>query len=314
MRRSAVALVAALLLAAPASAQSPVIATVEGSGEITRAQFDHWALLAARSRERRRVPPRGTPAFRSIRRQVMQLLIQNLWIEGEARARGIAVTAEEVDRNFRIQRRQSFPRRGDFRRFLRDSGFTVRDIKYRVRLEALSNRLRRQVERTAPAVTPEEVRAWYDSEIERFTEPERRHVWVLRTRTRAAASRARAAIARGASFPRAARLVDGKARFDRLAEDVIAGRLARAIFRAPRGRVGGPVRSLRRWHVFRVVRIVPERTQPFEEAREVIHEILTSERRQEALDAFIEEFQARWRAVTVCRVRYATGDCGRTIP
>src|SRR5918998_912247 len=95
----AAVLAAALLLAAPAAAQSPVIATVDGMGEI------------------------------------MQLLLQNLWVLGEAAERGVVVTDEQVEREFEAQKRQTFGSEREFRRFLRTSGFTVADIKFRVRLE-----------------------------------------------------------------------------------------------------------------------------------------------------------------------------------
>ena len=279
-RPAVVAVVAAALLATPATAQSPVVGTVDGVGQITEADYKHWRSIARRS-----APRRSTQA---IRRQVMELLIQNLWVAGETAERGIVVTDEQVDRAFRRQKRQSFRTEREFRRFLRTSGFTVADIKYRVRLEQLSNRLRRAVLRAVPKPTDEELRAYYDENRSEFVMPERRDVRFAIARTRDAAIAKRKRLRRNLTR-----------------EDVPA-----VVFRRRRG----VVRRNGLWLAFRVVRIRPGRTQSFEEASRVIRPILESEREQAALDAFIDEFQARWRARTECRELYATRDCGRRIP
>jgi foldase protein PrsA len=271
---------AALLVAAPATAQSPVVATVDGSGEITEAQYDHWSKIARRS------SPKASP--RTIRRMVMQLLIQNLWVSGEAAERGITVTDAEVDRAFRDQKRQSFGTEREFRRFLREYGYTVADLKYRVRLEILSNRLRREVVRGVPEPTEEELRAYYDDHRARFAVPERRDVLFAVARTRAAAVAKRKRL----------RLYATRRHFPP------------AVFRRRRG----VVRRGGRWLAFRVIRVHPPRTRPFEEMRDDIERQLDAEREQAALDAFIADFRERWRARTECREPYAIRECGRRIP
>src|SRR3712207_8430923 len=47
----------------------------------TRAQFDHWLRIA-------RIASRRSSTRRELSEQVVQLLVQNLWIQGEAGARG----------------------------------------------------------------------------------------------------------------------------------------------------------------------------------------------------------------------------------
>ena len=280
MRPLAAALCAALLLvAAPAAAQSPVVATVEGAGEVTEAQYEHWQRIA-----RNAAPKRSAAATRRV---VMQLLLQNLWITGEADERGIVVTDEAVDREFREQKRKSFRTEREFRRFLRDSGYTVADIKYRIRLEQYSNRIRRQVMRAVAKPTEEELRAYYDGNRREFVLPERRDIRYAIARTRAGA-------------------VAKRKRLRRVTRDDVPA----VVFRRRRG----VVRRNGLWLAFRVVRVHPRRTQSFEQARPVIRALLVSEREQAALDDFIEDFETRWRGRTECREVYATRDCGRRIP
>jgi foldase protein PrsA len=280
MRAFAAAVAALVVLAAPASAQAPPIATVDGVGEIAPAEYRHWKKIA------RRGSPRSSE--RALRRQVMQLLVQNLWVTGETAERGIVVTRAEVDRAFRRQRRQSFRTRREFPRFLRRFGYTVADIKYRVRLERLSSRLRRRVMREIPPVTEEEVRAHYDQNLSDFVVEERRDVRYAVARTRAAAS----------------------AKRKRLRLRAARGQFPAAVFRQRRG----VVRWRGRWLAFVVVRVRPRHTQPFARARPNIRAVMVLERQQAALDAFIDEFRAKWRERTSCREVYAIADCGRTTP
>lgn len=293
MRALLLGAAAFLLLAAPAQGQ--VIATVDGAGDVTRPQFDHWMVIAATSAagpdaRNVRVPRRGTPRYRDLRGQVMQLLIQELWVKGEAAERGIVVTDEQVREEFLAQKRRSFPRPGDFGRFLRQSRFTVADILFRVRLELASSAVREQVAHAAPPVSDAEVREEYDADPGRYAVPERRDVRVRIAPTRAAARRA---VGSG-----------------RLLTYVKRGQLPRAVFRARRG----VVRYRDGWLAFRVVRVHPRRQRPFDEVAARIRRFLRAERRQEAVDEFVEEFPERWRERTSCRARYSTADCGRTIP
>jgi hypothetical protein len=141
MRRIVLALAVAALAGTPAAfAQEPLPPGLSEQepisvfGEtIAIGDIEHWARIAARlrgGRARRHFDDAAT------------LLISNLWIEGEARAQGISVTAREVRRSFRRQREQSFPTRRDYRKFLRDSGQSQAELLERVRVDMLSRRIR----------------------------------------------------------------------------------------------------------------------------------------------------------------------------
>jgi hypothetical protein len=145
------------------TAKAPIV--VNGT-PISRGFLRHWVEIAEFSLagERRA----------ELRAQVADLLISFRWIRGEAAERGIEVNRGEVTRALRRQRRQSFPRRRDYRRFLRDSGQTVRDIRLRIQVDLLSTRIRRQV--TAGAGTAEEQQARLDEFVRTF-----RRKWRART-------------------------------------------------------------------------------------------------------------------------------------
>jgi hypothetical protein len=138
------------------TARHPIVV---GDKTISRGWLRHWTDVAARSaleEEPRRV-------YRVL---AAQSLISFRWIRSEALERGIVVTREQTDRSLRRQRRQSFATRRDYRKFLRDSGQTVEDIRIRIRVDLLSNRIRDQV--TEGAATPREQQRRLDEFVREF--------------------------------------------------------------------------------------------------------------------------------------------------
>jgi hypothetical protein len=114
---------------------------------ITQRAFDHWIVVAARGSGLKTVPAEGTKAWKGLRTQVMTFLISAHWITGEAMLRQIYVSPPTVRRQFVTTRNQSFASPAKFRTFLRKSGMTRRDILFRVRLDAISTRIRVDVTR-----------------------------------------------------------------------------------------------------------------------------------------------------------------------
>jgi hypothetical protein len=158
-------LAAAASAAALAGGQPPPEPAVEPTARkpivvagkpISRGWLRHWAEIAAAS---------GVSAGQR-RPQVAQLLISSHWLKGEAAERGIELNRSEVTRALRRQRRQSFKTRRDFRRFLRDSGQTTNDVRFRVSIDLLSTRLRAAA--TEGAATPEEEQARLDEFVVAF--------------------------------------------------------------------------------------------------------------------------------------------------
>jgi hypothetical protein len=164
----------AAALAGGAPEAEPVTPTprhpiVIGDERISRGWLRHWADVAMRSSE-------GSDR-KSARFQAAGLLISFRWIVNEAAERGVVVTRAETSRALGSQRDASFPRRRDYRRFLRQSGQTPTDIRARVRIDLLATKLREMA--TAGAVSPEEQQAKLDEFVRAF-----RRKWRARTACR----------------------------------------------------------------------------------------------------------------------------------
>jgi hypothetical protein len=169
---AAVGAVAALSLGPPPAdvveptAKHPIVV---GNRRISRGSLRHWADIVSVSggeRDRARV-----------RLQAAGLLISWPWIVGEAEERGIVVTRTETTRALRRQRDEAFPRRGDYRRFLRDSGQTATDIRIRVRTNLFSDKLTELA--TAGAAAPDDQEAKLEEFVLAF-----RNKWRARTACR----------------------------------------------------------------------------------------------------------------------------------
>jgi len=329
-------------------ARADPVATVDGQ-VIESQVFEHWMAIAARStgaagatvpdraddyrrcvaakrkalapKERQKVPDTRLRArcrreYAQLRDQVMQLLISFKWIEGEAALRGLTVTDAEVTQSFDKQKRQSFPTDAGFQKFLETSGQTVADVQARVRVDLLSNKLRDQVVAGHDQITDQAIEQFYDQHRSRFVEPELRSARIVVTRRKADARRARAELERGVSWKSVARRysIDEETKrkggkLEPVAEGTLENAFEKAVFGARKGRLVGPVRTVSGYYVLTVTKIERKRQQALTEVKETIRQMLESQAQQAALEVFVQDFTARWRAKTECAEGYRTSDC-----
>lgn len=321
---------------------SNAVASVDGD-PITKTDYDRWAAitaksasaqggtavvpdppsyarcvaalqLQARSVRGQRVP--SETALRAqcrqldtqIRQQTMALLIQAIWFEKEAKDLGVTVTDADVQRVLTQTRRQSFPRRGDYERFLRTSGMNDRDVLFRLRINELGTAISRKIESSSGAVSDAQITAYYNRNRAQFAVPERRDLEIILTRTEAQANAAKRAIEAGTTWAAAARRFStdalSKGNGGRLA-GVARGQQDRALdtaaFAARRDVIVGPVRGQFGWYIVRVTGITPARQSTLAESRTQISELLRQQNSTRKLTEFGREFQTRWSKATNCR-------------
>jgi foldase protein PrsA len=326
------------------------VANVDGE-IITKKRFDHWLQAAARSQgaaqpgtpvavpdpprfdrcaaEKVRQPQgRGAPKLNPqqaremcrqeydvLRDQVMQFLISSRWVELEAAEQGVEATPAEVDRTFQEQKQQSFPSDREYQQFLRASGQTEQDIKYRVELDVLSNAVRKKVVGDQGEVSNAEIRDYYNRNRSQFGQPERRELSVVVTENQARARRAKQALEDDQSFRAVARRysIDDASKRSGGKLTVTKGQqeqaLDQAVFSARRGQLVGPVKTQLGWYVFRVDKITPGSQQSFDQSRETIKSQLRAEKEQKALDKFVREFQREYKEKTNCARGYVIYQC-----
>jgi [acyl-carrier-protein] S-malonyltransferase len=136
--------------------------------------------------------------------------------------------------------------------------------------------IRRLFERVTAdvAVTEDEVRAYYDRNLDRYRRPEARVIRQL--------------IATNESLAREqAQRLEARPRME-LHRGEFTGALEDAVFGASRGEVLGPIRSEHGWHVVRLDAVIAEHTTPYAEVRSAIEAELVAAARGRTFAAWLE--------------------------
>jgi foldase protein PrsA len=327
------------------------VANVDGT-LITTSAFNHWVAVAARSQnptggavsvpdaptfakcvaakqKSQPKPPKGqqppTAAqlkaqcqqeYNGLRDQVMQFLISAQWIQGEAKDQGVKVTDADVNKRFQQTKKQSFPKDADYQKFLKQSGMTQADILFRVKLDALSSKIRDKITKGKNKVTDAQITTYYNKNKKRFAQPERRDLRVVLTKTLAQANVAKKALEKGQSW----KVVAKKYSTDQSTKNtggqllaVTKGQQDRtfetAAFKAPKNKILGPVKTQFGYYVFEVSKITPAAQQSLAQAKTTIKQLLMSQNQQKALNDFVKGFQKKWKDRTNCRKGFVTQDC-----
>jgi foldase protein PrsA len=317
----AVAIALAAIFSAAGGVADDDVADVEDAGTISKADFDHWLQVVAAQpqpgqKERPKPPKPGSRQYEAVKQQVMQFLISAKWIEGEASERGISATAAEVNRQFEETKDQSFPNERAYKRFLRTSGQTEEDLKFRVRLDVISNKIRQQVTEGSENVSTEEVEDYYTENEQQFSQPERRDLEIVLAKKQEDALEAKQRVEGGERWAKVAReLSDDPASKEQGGKllGVTKGQqdpqLDAAVFAAVEKKVAGPIKTDAGYYVFRVTKVTKATRQSLEQSAQGIRQLLISQKQQKELDSFSTNFRNDWRAKTDCAEDYTIADC-----
>jgi parvulin-like peptidyl-prolyl isomerase len=324
------------------------VATVDGNS-IEKSDFSHWMNVAAKTSGQTTVvpdppdftacvaakkksapkPAKGQPnttdaqyktqckqEYEGLRNQVVQLLVSYQWIQGEAKDLGVKVTDAEVKKALDQQKKQSFPKAGDYEKFLKTSGQTNDDIVQRVKVDLLSTKIRDKITKGKDQVSPAAISAYYDKNKARFAQPEQRDIRIVLTKAKDKADQAKAALDSGDSWKTVAKKysvdTQSKAQGGKL-PPVSKGQqekaLDDAIFNAKKGKLVGPVKTQFGYYVFEVDKVTPASQQSLQQATPTIKQLLAAQNQQKSLDAFVKKFRDKWKGKTECSDGYKTPDC-----
>jgi foldase protein PrsA len=254
--------------------------------------------------------------FTTLRDQAMQFLISSAWIEGESADRGVKVSDADVKKDFDKQRQQSFPQDKDYLAFLKQSGYVQEDLLYRVKVQDLSQKLRTKILAGTDKVSSAQIANYYNKNKSKFAQPENRDLRIVLTKTEDQAKKAKAALEGGQSWKSVASKysIDQGTRDDAgLLTGVPKGQQEKALdaatFSAAKGKIGGPIKTQFGYYVFEVDKITPGKQQSLKQSEASIKQLLISQQQQTKLDAFVKDFQKKWKDRTECRKGYATQDC-----
>jgi len=323
------------------------VATVAGNPVSTKS-FNHWLYVAAKGSASQSqggpvIVPNDPPSFKncvvqvrkqipslaktpdktiksdcsmlftSLSSQVMDFLVRAYWYQAEAAKRNIKVTGAQVQTAFESDRKQQFPTATAFNQFLAQSGQTMQDILFRVRINQLLKKLLAQ---HSPTVTPATIATYYRGHTSQFGTPESRNLRIVRTTSAKAAAAAKAALKKGRSWKAVTRRysVDATTKAKGgLLTGVTRGQeeqaLDKAAFSAPQKKVLGPVHGTFGYYVFEVIKIKRSTQKSVTQATPLIRQILQSQGQQNAQTALDSQVKRDWMGKTQCGSAYKMADC-----
>jgi foldase protein PrsA len=254
--------------------------------------------------------------YDTLKRQVMQFLIQGEWVTQEAEKRGVKVKQAELEKALEDQKKAVFPNDKQYQQFLKTSGMTEQDVLFRVKLNELQQRLTQKVTQDAQKVSDEEIASYYEKNKKRFAQPERRDLRVVLTKTEAKANEAKKALQSGDSFKQVVKkysIDEASKSQGGLLPAVSQGQQEQAfdtaIFAAPKEQIRGPVKTQFGWYVFKVEKITKASQQTLDESKDTIKNLLRSKRQQTAIDDFVKQFREDYKDKTQCADDYRVVEC-----
>jgi parvulin-like peptidyl-prolyl isomerase len=287
--------------------------------------FNHALVQAAIRQGLKTIPKPGTTQYKALRDQAMGDLLDAAWIQGEASDRGITVTDSKVQEQLAQIKKQNFPTKAAFDRFLKRSGFTPYDVEQRVRLQLLSQEIQKRIVKNVEPVSGRDVGKYYEANKVQFEQPASRDARLILNKSKAKIDAARSALETStseATFKRVAKQYSTDVTTKDaggLRQNIVQGttgdpQLDAVVFTSSKDTVIGPVKTSAGYYLVDVIKVTPKHTQPQKSVSAQIKQQLTSQRQQEAFSGFIEDYRAKWTEKTICAKGYIFERCGNAAP
>jgi foldase protein PrsA len=328
---------AAALSACGSGVPSGAVAQV-GAATITKAQFNHWMLVLNDSNYFTTgtapvpvpVPPNyatceaaelaastsGSVPSQSVLKQtcaaryaqlepdVVEYLIQGVWVQGEANDLGVHVSHAAVVAGYNTEIKSVGKR---FKTFLEESQETTADLQWTELLHLLAAKIDTIIQKGAKKVSPAAIKRFYTKNSAEFHTPERRNLELVLVASAATAAQVKSLLAGGASFASIAKQYstdpatkNSGGVFDGVEPGEETAAFNTAIFAAPTGQLEGPVKTAFGYYVFEVTGSTAASTETLAAATPAIRTQLQQAAEQAAGTKFGTAFGKKWKARTQC--------------
>jgi hypothetical protein len=157
----------------PANVAAMVSHVSRTRGTITKRELHRALAQEAASAGREATPKPGEQGYEQLQARALAERLETAWILGQGAEMKIEVSAREVARKV-AQLKRLFENGAEYRRFLRQSHLTRRDVNERVRVQLIATRIGRRIE-NSPAGQADQGKA-LDEFVRAFQER-----WTART-------------------------------------------------------------------------------------------------------------------------------------
>ncbi len=253
--------------------------------------------------------------FTQLSNQVLDFLIKSYWYQADAAKQHVTVTSAQVMKSFNQEKQQAYPTASGFQSFLTQSGQTLQDILYRVRLNLIYTQL---LNRQVKKVTPTDIANYYNTHKSSFGTQDTRDIRIVLAKTAADANAAKKALESGQSWNTVAKQYstdpttkDKGGLLTGVTQGQQDAALDAAAFSAPEGKILGPVKGqlANGYYVFEITNIKPATQQSLAKATTQIQTLLNQQQQTNAQNAVDNQAKKNWLSKTSCRQYYAMADC-----
>jgi parvulin-like peptidyl-prolyl isomerase len=290
------------------------------TGNVSVADVEHAIEIAAAGQGSKKAPKPGDPKYEETKEEAEKQLLEAVWIQGVAAEWGIEVTDQEIAKELKKVKKESFKSEAEFEKFLKESHYTPADVNERVKIQILSQKLQEQLQEKAPKPSQGEIEDYYEAaKATQFTQKPSRDVRVILNKDEKKAEDAFAALSKDNSAKNwskvakkysedpATKTTGGlrKAVQEGTLEEPLDGK----VFAAPEGRIEEPVKVSSGYYVFEVVSSTPESVQELKTVESQIEATLTQQLEQEYFTSFVGQFSTEWTDRTFCADGYVIERC-----
>jgi foldase protein PrsA len=253
--------------------------------------------------------------FTSLSTQVLDFLIRSYWYQALAAKEHVVVSNAQVQQTFNKDKQQQFGgSEAQFKTFLTQSGQTLQDVLYRVRVNLIYTKL---IGKQIKPVTQSAIAAYYNSHKSQYGTQESRDLHVVLTKTSSSAAAALSALKSGQSWTTVAKKYSiDSATKDKggLLTNVTRGQqdqtLDQAAFSAPVNKLMGPIKSPFGYYIVEVTKINPAKQQSLSQVQSLIRQTLTSQQRSNAASLVDKRARDAYLHQTFCRSpSFVMADC-----
>jgi foldase protein PrsA len=251
--------------------------------------------------------------FSSLSSQVMDFLIRGYWYQADASKLGIHITDAQVQKEFNKEKSQQYPTASAFQTFLKQSGYTMQDLLFRVRLNLTYKAL---IAKHHQTVTNQDISNYYFKHATQFGTPETRNLRIVLTKSQSQANAAKSALQGGQSWNAVAKKysTDPATKnkggvMANVSQGTTDQALEKAAFSAKVNKLVGPVKGQFGYYVVEVTKITPGTHKSLAQEQAVIRQTLTGLQQQTAQSTVDNTAKKHWLSKTTCRGSYSMADC-----
>jgi parvulin-like peptidyl-prolyl isomerase len=283
-------------------------------------QADYKTSLAQQQAQsgQKKAPKPGSKKAEEIHKAAIGELLNKAWIFGEAEELGIELTKKEVETELAKVKKESFKTEKAFQEFLKEDHFTEEEVQQRIELQLLSTKIQEKITKQAPPVSEAAAKEFYEAEkATQYTKKPTRDVRVIVNENKKEVEEAQKALEADnseASWKKVTKKYSPTTASQgglqkEIAEEFLQEPLKKDIFGAATGELVGPVKQEKNYLLLEVVKLHPEKTQPFAEVKSTISTQLTEEKSQKYFSEWVVGFQQKWVQRSHCASGYVVESC-----